>query len=288
VNTTDLFETIIELATGEAASGEADSPDSESLVPYLDDPTLPTANRVSTDGPYIYTEKFGYFIDVDEKRALRGDRAALAAQGAMDWGQNYKLVYERVGGELSEYRLEEQLYALGNDPVPQESVNLLYDGDDDTVPDIELSDGAKAAQDDLRATMKLLQDLDGDDVDHRLDNCVEVRNATREHCGDDPSSATTLVCNCDVDRDGIGNRCDCDFNNDGSCDDLDSSILSDSISPPLGEEPNPSADMNCDGSVNAGDEAIFQSMLPAGVPGVSGFWCADPLGSTIPCTATEP
>lgn len=213
----------------------------------------------------------------------------MEAQGNSNyWDQNYKLVYERVGDDPSEHRLEEQLYALGNDPVPQESVNLLYGGDDDTVPDIELSDGARAARDDLRATMKLLQDRDGDGVDYRLDNCVEVKNATREHCGGDPNSTTTLACNCDVDRDGIGNRCDCDFNNDGSCDDLDSSILSDSINPLLGGEPNPAADMDCDGSVDASDETVFQGMLPVGTPGPSGLWCADPLGSTIPCTATGP
>jgi arylsulfatase A-like enzyme len=289
VNTTDLFETIVELATGEAASGDADSPDSESLVPYLDDPTLPTLHRASTDGPYVYSERFARVDAVDKARALRGDGAALRAQGnSNDWDQDYKLVYERMGSHPGEYRLEEQLYALGNEPVPHESANLLYDGDGDTVPDVELSDGARAARDDLRAAMKLLQDRDGDGVDYRLDNCLDVENAAPEHCGGDPNGTNAIACNCDVDWDGIGNRCDCDFNNDGSCDDLDASILSFGIDPPHGTEPNPSADMNCDGSIDEDDEALFESMLPAGAPGASGLWCADPLGSTLPCTPTGP
>jgi hypothetical protein len=277
VNTTDLFETIIELATGEAVSDAADSPDSESLAPYLEDPTRLTAHRESTDGPYVYTEKFQRIFPVDEMHALRGDRTALEAEGITGWDQSYKVVYERVGEDRSEHRLVEALYGLGNDPVPQESANLLYDGDGDTTPDTPLSSGAQAALDDLRETLDLLQDRDGDAVDYRHDNCVEVAQATDLDCG---YEGAPHPCFCDSDQDGIGNLCDCDFDNDGVCGDADFGILTASWG--LGG-PNV-ADMDCDLVVQSRDRALFEERSGArSSPGPSGLWCADALGETVPC-----
>ncbi len=277
VNTTDLFETIIEVATGEAVSGAADSPDSESLVPYLEDPTRPTAHRESVDGPYVYTEKFERIFPVDERRALRGDRAALEALGVGDWDQNYKLAYERVGEDPSEHHLVEKLYGLGNDPVPRESPDLLYDGDGDTTPDTPLSFGAQAALADLRETLGLLQDRDGDGVDYRIDNCVAVAQATDLDCG---YEGAPHPCFCDTDGDGIGNMCDCDFDNDGVCGDADFAILGAS----WGLTGPSAADMDCDLVVEARDQAIFEERLGArSTPGPSGLWCANALGATAPC-----
>jgi hypothetical protein len=277
VNTTDLFETIIELATGESVSGAADSPDSESLVPYLDDPTLLTADRESVDGPYVYTEKFQRLLSVDKMRALRGDRTALEARRITDWDQSYKLVYQRVGESPSEHRLVEELYGLGNDPVPRESANLLYDGDGDTLPDTPLSSGAQVALADLRETLDLLQDRDGDGVDYRLDNCVEVAQTADLDCGYEGAPHS---CFCDTDRDGIGNMCDCDFDNDGDCTDTDLAILQESWN---FSGPNV-ADMDCDLIVGTRDGAIFEERAGArSSPGPSGLWCANALGKTAPC-----
>ena len=107
--------------------------------------------------------------------------------------------------------------------------------------------------------------------DYRFDNCVEVPNATREHCGGDPDSA--IPCNCDTDRDGIGNMCDCDFDNDGDCDQSDLDTLLTNFDLYVSDGADPGTDMNCDGVVEGLDLSRWTASERE--PGPSGLWCAN-------------
>jgi arylsulfatase A-like enzyme len=250
VNTTDLFDTIAEIS-----GVPADAPDSESLVPYLIDPAAEPRDRASAGGHFAYSEFFNRakkFDDKNERRAIRDLR--------------YKLVWTHDPDQ----GVSEALYDLLADPG--ETTNLLAPDDGPDQP-------ARAALSDLRAAMARLQDSDGDGVDYRFDNCVEIANAAARACDDD--------------RDGIGNMCDCDFDNDGRCDGADLDRLIESANRRLPPERDPSrcadahgcaeprTDMNCDGEVEAFDFGRFAAM---GVePGESGLWCADALGSMTPC-----
>jgi arylsulfatase A-like enzyme len=248
VNTTDLFDTIVEIA-----GGVTDAVDSESVVPYLDDPDAVTRVRGSAGGPYIYSESFDRNEAApDPQRALRGDARALNALDplAFDWDQDYKLV-ERFGVE--------ELYALGEDPGEQNDLMLAPGG---------LTPAAAAALEDLRGVMDLLQDADGDAVDYRLDNCVEAKQEPDQHC--------------DTDQDGIGNLCDCDLDNDGLCDASDLELFNASF----GLAGSGVADLDCDGFVGDADLDRIRAMLGS-EPGPSGLWCADALGPPDPCTTAS-
>lgn len=257
VNTADLFDTIAEIA-----GAPADAPDSESLVPYLIDPAAAPRDRTSAGGHFAYSELFNRAQEFGK----RGERRAIR-------GLRYKLAWTRD----AERGVEEALYDLLADPG--ETANLL-DADADGDPD-SLDPPARAALAALRAAMTRLHDSDGDGVDYRFDNCVDVANAATQDCDDD--------------RDGIGNMCDCDFDNDGGCDAADLDHLIESASRRLPPDrdlsrcadahgcADPSADMNCDGAVEALDFERFAAM--GSEPGRSGLWCGDALGSMTPCLA---
>jgi arylsulfatase A-like enzyme len=239
VNTTDLYDTVLDIA-----EVPGDAPDSESLVPLLEDPVTPpgqhTLYRTAAQGPFIYSDKFPQGV---EARAIRSQR--------------FKYTWLNSGAQ-------EGLFDFDG---AGEALNLL-DLDGDGVPNPPPDPVSQTAYDDLKAAIVQIQDADGDGVDYRFDNCVEVANGG------------SLAC--DVDGDNIGNACDCDFDNDGRCDSSDLQILTDNLSF-VGTHV---ADMNCDGQVDTLDESLFIPMQ-GGKPGPTGISGAGPGSVTCGNGALE-
>ena len=98
----------------------------------------------------------------------------------------------------------------------------------------------------------LSDDVDGDAVPNRHDNCTVVANADQR----------------DTDNDGIGNACDADLNNDCTLSFHDLALFRAAFF-----SSDPDADLNGDGVVNFGDLAIaranfFSEPGPAGPDGL--------------------
>lgn len=83
----------------------------------------------------------------------------------------------------------------------------------------------------------LIDDSDGDFVDARQDNCLDVANPEQR----------------DVDNDGVGDLCDFDVNNDGFVNFLDLSLFRSAFG-----TNEPLYDFNSDGRVNFGDLELLQ------------------------------
>jgi hypothetical protein len=92
-------------------------------------------------------------------------------------------------------------------------------------------------------------DTDGDGVPDANDNCTLVANADQF----------------DADNDGYGNACDGDLDGSGRVTTADHTILRNALN-----TTNAAADLNHDGSVNAADLAMLESMLNR-PPGPSGL-----------------
>jgi arylsulfatase A-like enzyme len=264
VNVTDLFDTIAGVAADDPDWDGA--PDSESLLPYLDDPAFdePLMRSSAGGASVTYADRFNR-LRVRERRSIQDGR--------------YKYIWSNDGAG----NVEDGLYDLQRDPDLE--WNLL---------DAALPEGAASALGTLRRAMAELQDADDDGPDfpdpgfdyrsdYRFDNCVDVPNAVREHCGGDPDAA--IPCSCDTDRDGIGNMCDCDFDNDGDCDERDFDGLLVNSGLYVADGADPDADMNCDGLV--GELDLLRWNASEGEPGPSGLWCADARREAAdpPCTA---
>lgn len=248
VNTTDLFDTIAGMAANDSTWEGA--PDSENLLPYVDDPTFdePLERKSAGEGAITYADRFDRMF-FWEKRSIQDGR------------YKYIWFHDKAGS------ISDGLYDIESDPNLES--NLL---------DTALPGDAVSALGALRSAMARLQDADEEGpgypdpgFDYRFDNCVEVPNATREHCGGDPDSA--IPCNCDTDRDGIGNMCDCDFDNDGDCDQSDLDTLLSNFDLYVSDGADPETDMNCDGVVEGLDLSRWTASERE--PGPSGLWCAN-------------
>jgi len=92
-------------------------------------------------------------------------------------------------------------------------------------------------------------DIDGDNIDDRIDNCTLVPNSDQH----------------DSNGDGYGNVCDADLTNDGMINLNDFSLFRGAFG-----TADPDADFNGDGIVNLNDFSVFRAAF-GGVPGPSGY-----------------
>jgi arylsulfatase A-like enzyme len=163
VASVDIYPTLVELS-GSLANGV----DGVSLVPYLDDPRLPSLRET------LYSERFrrnGFSPPIIAKRAIRGTR--------------FKLVSERCD--------DLNLFDLANDP--SETAPL-------TPP---FAPNALAAYHSLRAERNALTgcectfDADGDGICDHLDNCLGLANSSQVDTDGDGNGN-----GCDADFDNSG------------------------------------------------------------------------------------
>jgi hypothetical protein len=104
-------------------------------------------------------------------------------------------------------------------------------------------------------------DLDADGVPDEADNCLLVPNAP--------------PLDCDLDQDGIGNRCDGDLDQSGTLDATDYELWKAAF-----RTTQNAADLNCDNVVGGPDHGILLELMNSGdAPGPSGLACA----GTVPC-----
>lgn len=254
VSLADVFQTVAEIAGVTTTAGE----DSVSMVPLLEDPTLPDDHTHS----FLYAERF------EENGIPAGNASAIADirnQGPTD--PHYQSKYERTIRD-EDYKLirrngtYEEFYDLQVAAVDVEATNLIPDGDTSS-----LSSAQWLAFHDLKREMEELvglrircpgdpldpndhygNDIDGDGICDATDSCIQVA---------DPQEV-------DTDADGCGNPCDADYNNDGTVNAPDFFTFVQALG-----TANPDVDHNLDGTVGGPDffalRALFQKP-----PGPSG------------------
>ncbi len=150
------------------------------------------------------------------------------------------------------------------------------------------------------ATAGSIVDTDGDGIPDVFDNCEGIPITTRandaaanidsdgdglgdgcDNCSDYGLDASQL----DTDGDGIGNFCDADFDNNGLVTSADAGaflVFFPNVSPTLDDL---EFDMDGNGIVTSADAGLLLSFFPNGIPGPSGYGCADPLNGPGACTA---
>lgn len=175
VEALDVFATLMEIAGLAPCGGGGCGEDAVSLVPYLQDPTLPSLRS------FAYSERFWPNTHGDPdviRRMVRDER--------------YKLVWRNQWTSAGA-----RLYDLEDDPL--ETTDLL---------ETSLSAEASLAFDALAAALNSItgiclgpDDADADCVDDAADNCPSVPNGPGEaaRCGGDQL---------DSDGDGLGDACD--------------------------------------------------------------------------------